>query len=62
MDKNEAIEKKLAQAKLDLEKEKVEMRKIQGQLQALQKKFGDHAVKGRDFESKIDAYNDLLKE
>jgi len=61
MDTKEVIEKKLSQAKLDLEKEKVEMRTIQNQSQALQKKFGEHAVKGRDLQSKIEAYEELLK-
>ena len=62
MDTKEVIEKKLHQAKLDFDKEKVEMRKIQAQVQVYQKKFGDHATRGRDLESKIEAYDDLLKE
>lgn len=69
MDQKEIIEKKLAKAKIDLEKERVEMRKIQNQgsvlhkqSEALKEKFGEHAVEGKKQESKIEAYEELLKE
>lgn len=62
MDGKEVIEKKLTHAREEMEKEKVEIRNIQNQSQSLQKKFGFHAVKGKEWESKIEAYEDLLKE
>lgn len=61
-DKKEEIEKKLRQSKIDLEKEKVQMQTILNQIQAYQKKFGQHGMRSKELEARILAFEEVLKD
>ena len=62
VDKKEVIEKKLAQSKSDLEKEKIQMKTILNQIQSYQKKFAQHGLRSKELEARIGAFQEMLKD
>ncbi len=61
-DKKEEIEKKLAESKRDLEKERVQMQTLINQIQSYQKKYGQHGLRMKELEARIGAFQEMLKD